>query len=704
MSVLDVLVGVTVGLGGFLLFLVEPMMGKYILPWFGGSASTWSVCLLFFQTALLVGYFYAHAVSQRFSLRTQTLWQLALLAGAALMLPIEPSESWKPIDADAPVQRILATLAASVGAPYAVLATTSPLLQRWMSLLHPGRQVTKLFALSNFGSFVGLLSYPFAVEPLLWSSQQTMLWSYAFGGYAICFSACAVLTLQRAREIAPATPSAAPSGGTAPSGLVAWISGDAPVWIGWATGGTVLLLASTNLVTEWITVIPFFWVLPLALYLLTFVLAFASPRYYRREIYLPLFILFASGSLFIGKPETTSLLLAQIVLLSSCMFCGCMICHGELAAKVPEARRLPGYYLAISFGGFLGGALVAFVAPAVLRDVWEYHIGIVAIVVAAIHREIKTQGALARRMSRPALLAVGSTLFLFPVAYVGRELSRPGAVIWQARNFYGVVKVIDNQEPLITERQIAMFQSGENQGDAWVDPALSLNPECDFSEKSALGFAQRYIAARRANGPNAPIRIGYIGLGVGMALGYAKAGDVVRLYELNPAVWRAASDIFPFIKNTKATVEVALGDGRLSLERELKSPDFQKFDLIVLDAFRGSSPPMHLMTKEAFDIYLAALKPDGILIADLDLWNFELSPLLRGLSQKFNLPAGWFDSPSMLQECDFGISWVLYTRDEGFWKVKRVMKNRSDWPDHGENTILWTDKSTNLLSVLRWGR
>jgi hypothetical protein len=713
MAAFNVLVGLTAGLAGFLLFLVEPMMGKYILPWFGGSASTWSVCLLFFQGALLVGYFYALAISERLPLRIQSILQLVLLGAAILMLPILPSESWKPVDASAPAQRILATLTVSVGLPYAVLATTSPLLQRWVSLLDPTRRVTRYFAISNFGSFLGLLSFPFLVEPMVASPQQAIGWSFGFGAYAFCFAACAIfVTLRRNRSPKAVTPAPAdetnavsgsdPSAGALPGGGALIVRPDIVAWIGWATGGTVLLLASTNLVTEWITVVPLLWVLPLALYLLTFVLVFSSAGYYRREVYLPLFVILAVGSLFIGRPETTLAMLTQIALLSACMFTGCMICHGELVAKTPVARLLTGFYLAISFGGFLGGMFVAFVAPAIFPDVWEYQLGILAVTSAAIFMEIKKQGVLARRTPKPVFYGLALVFVTLVAGYIIREFVRYGSVVWQTRNFYGVVKVIDNHDPALTERFISMFQSGENQGEAWVAPELQNHPSCDFGEYSALGLALRYVKPRREGGANTPIRVGFIGLGVGMSLGYAKPGDVVRFYELNPAVADAASEVFPFIRNSKATVDIILGDGRLSVERESKAADFQKFDILVLDAFRGSSPPMHLMTKEAYDIYLSVLKPDGILAVDLDLWNFELSPLHRGLAQTHDLQVGWFDTPDMVDGCDGGISWALYTRDQGFWKIKRVAKNRSDWPDHSTRTIVWTDKNTNLLSVICW--
>jgi spermidine synthase len=187
-----------------------------------------------------------------------------------------------------------------------------------------------------------------------------------------------------------------------------------------------------------------------------------------------------------------------------------------------------------------------------------------------------------------------------------------------------------------------------------------------------------------------------------MPLGYSKPGDVVRFYELNPAVSEAAHEKFTFIRDTKATVDIILGDGRLSLERESKIENFPKFDVIAMDAYRGAAPPIHLITKEAFEIYLSVLKPDGILLVDLDLDTFELAPLHRGLSAALNLPAAWFDTLKMVSDCSDGVSWALYTRDEGFWKIKRVAKNRAPWPDHAEHSVLWTDKNSNLLRVLKF--
>ena len=283
------------------------------------------------------------------------------------------------------------------------------------------------------------------------------------------------------------------------------------------------------------------------------------------------------------------------------------------------------------------------------------------------------------------------------------RIQRATWVVWQARNFYGVVKVVD--DPPSTEeeeRRRTMWQSGEDQGGQYLAPARRLEAACDFGEDSALGLALRYNAARRKGGPSAPIRAGFIGMGAAMPLGYAKPGNVMRFYELNPAVAEAAREKFTFIRDTKAKVNVILGDGRLSLEREAKIKDFPKFDVLAMDAYRGAAPPIHLITKEAFEIYLSLLKPDGILLVDLDLDTFELAPLHRGLSATFNLPASWFDTLKMVRDCADGVSWAVYTRDEGFWQIKRVLRNRAPWPDRAETKVVWTDKSHNLFGLLKF--
>ena len=694
-ALLHMLALITTALGGFLLFLVEPMIAKYILPWFGGSAATWAVSLVFFQAALLAGYLYAYVIAERLPLIAQTALQLVILGAGIAATPIIPDSHWKPIAGQFPPMQILGVLAASVGAPYVILATTSPIIQRWLSRVAPDTRLLRYYAVSNFGAFVALFSYPFVIQPLATNDQQLVGWSRAFIVYCAVFALCAVLaaTLSRSARAAIA-PDANATDASSPRRAFAWI--------GWSALGSLLLLAVTNAISEWISVIPLLWIAPLAVYLLTFVLTFGSARIYRRELFLPAFGALAAATLFIGKPPSGEVLALQSILLSCTLFCGCMICQGELYARRPNDAGLTAFYLALAAGGCLGGFAVAFLAPLVFPDTWEYQVGVVAVAVAAWSLEWRQAGALTARPRRVRLAYAAVAAGVVLSAYVALEVYRGEAVVWQTRNFYGVVKLVDNQDPDPDERRLVMFQSGEDQAEMHLAPSRALESSCDFGADSAVGLALRFVAGRRDGAPNAPIRVGVIGMGGGMLAANGKPGDVFRFYELNPAVAEIGERRFPFMRGSQAATDIVLGDGRLTLEREAQSGD-PLFDVIVMDAYIGASPPIHLVTREAFELYLRRLKPNGILAIDLDLDNFDLSPLHRGLSQALDLPVAWFDTPDHVDDCDDGVSWALYTRDKGFFDVPEVARARSPWPDNAATTILWTDNYSNLLDVISWG-
>ena len=680
-------VGATMTLAGFLLFQVQPVLAKFILPWFGGSATTWTVCLLFFQLALLAGYAYAYAVTLPFGIRTQALAQIALLVIAIAALPITPSAAWKPIDADNPTWRILALLSASVFVPYAVLSTTSPLLQRWLGQVAPDIAVSRFFALSNLGSFFGLISYPFLVEPTLSSAAQTRWWSIGFVVYAICFALCALFLLRAAR---PQTVRAATTL-QGPDGRDPFV-----LWLALSGLGSVLLLATTNKITQWAAVVPFLWILPLGLYLLTFVIAFGQQRLYRR---LPFFVCFAALAgltLFFARPESASGLLVQIALQCATMFSGCMICHGEMVRLQPAPSRLPVFYLASAIGGALGGIVVTLLAPFVFRDYWEHQIALAAIVALTLMLALRGQAPMRRAFIGVAVLfAVAALVSLF-IEIAGETL-----VVDRIRNFYGVVKVVKQDVADPREFSLAMQQAGVDQGSQFQAADRRLEPACSFGPTSGLGLALAQARKRRDGGPAAPLRIGIIGLGAGMTAASGRAGDTIRYYELNPAVTDLARRHFTFLADTPAKVEVTHGDGRILLERETERGNPPIFDILVIDAFRGASPPMHLMTKEAFDVYRRHLDADGILAINFELDTFEMAPLHRGLAKTFGMGVGWFETPE-IGDCEDPVSWALYTADAGFWSAAKVKAALSPWRDGKTDELVWTDTSSNLMSIINW--
>ncbi len=683
--------GATMTLAGFLLFLVQPMLAKFILPWFGGSATTWTVCMLFFQLALLAGYAWAYAVTSPLTLRAQAILQIVILCAAGLMLPITPSEALKPTDSDNPVGRIMLLLVVCVSAPYAVLATTSPLLQRWLHHLEPEGMTSRYFALSNLGSFLGLLSYPFVFEPLVPSVAQTRFWSAGFALYAALFAVCGWLVLrspEKAREHDLAIADAAR--GAAGDNIAGWIV--------WSMLGSVLLLATTNQITQWSAVMPFLWVLPLSLYLLTFIVAFGHQQFYSRGPFFAIFAVLSAITFVLARPASSSELLTQVGLQCATMFTGCMICHAEMVKLQPPARRLPVFYLLTSVGGALGGVLVTLLAPVIFNDYTEHQIVLAAIAALGAWTILRRESG---RATRAAAIA-GAAIFLVGLGVLLDDLhDNRSLVVERIRNFYGVVKVLKEDEDDPLEYSLVMQQAGVDQGSQFQSAARRLEPACAFGVESGVGRAFAAQRKRREGGPLAPLRIGVIGLGVGMIAGHGAPGDTIRYYELNPAVTDLARRHFTFLSSSKAAIEVVHGDGRILLEREAIAGQTKNFDILIIDAFRGASPPMHLMTREAFAVYLEHLAPDGILAINFELDTFEMAPLHRGLAAEFNLGVNWFETPPA-EDCDNPVSWALYTRDKDFWTAPAVAKAISPWRDRADGKLLWTDSSSNLMSIINW--
>jgi hypothetical protein len=686
-----ILYGATMGLAGFLLFQVQPVMAKYILPWFGGSAATWIVCMLFFQLALLAGYAYAYLVTRPLSLGWQVVLQILLLAAGLLLLPITPSDSWKPSASGDPTWRIIVLLTASVGAPYALLATTSPLLQRWLAQLPNDIEISRLFAISNFGSFLGLLSYPFIVERVWSSQEQTSLWSVMFSVYAALFGLCAWVAWRAAPAAIAAEIKDLPE--SVRRGGPAWL------WIAYSALGSVLLLATTNQITQWSAVIPFLWIAPLSLYLLTFVVAFGSQKHYRRPAYAIAFLLLAGLSFILPTPDTASRLIVSVIVQCLTMFAGCMICHAEMVKLQPEPTRLPSFYLATAIGGAIGGLLVALAAPLLLADYWEQ--AIVASLIAAFALRLEFDARKDWRRGWGPGLAVAGLLFAAALStQLVSEISLSREMVARVRNFYGVVKVLRDEGEAPEDASLVMQQAGVDQGSQFLAKERRNEPACAFTRDSAVGQAIFHNAIRRAE-PQAPIRVGIVGLGAGMLAALGQKGDVIRYYELNPAVKDLVDRHFGFVRDSAATIEIALGDGRLLLEREAEGGRSQQFDVVVMNAFRGASPPMHLMTKEAFDIYLGHLKPDGVLAINFELDTLEVAPLHRGLAAATGLDVNWVETASE-DGCEDPISWALYTRDKGFWEVPSVKSSISRWRDGSQSQLLWTDRNSNLMSIVPW--
>ncbi len=572
-----------VALAAFLGFSLQPLVARRLLPWFGGVPAVWTACLLFFQAMLLAGYAYAHVLAAR----PRPWLHRGLLLASLVFLPLGPE---RPVSLEPPTLRILWLLVRTVGLPYLLLAATSPLLQRWAPTGTPYR----LYAWSNAAALLALVAYPFALEPVLTVATQMRWWSVVY----VVFVAVAWSTPRPVeQESAAARPPLASLAG----------------WALLAAAPSALLLATTNQLCLEVTATPFLWMAPLSLYLLSWILTFERDRWYHRTGFAVLAGVAApaaAGVLVLG-PEAP--LWSHVVIDSLALLAGAVLCHGELARSRPDPRHLTWFYLAAAAGGALGGAWVGAVAPRVFLSYTEFPIALAACAGAA-------SAAWLRVRYRPPLVAWAAlfTAVLTPLATLADQ---PGGDRLAARrNFYGILRVTERGDRrVLNHGQVihgSQFVAGKKR--SW--------PTTYYGRESAVG----QVLARRH-----PQRVGVIGLGTGTLAAYGRAGDVFRFYEINPAVVELARRYFTFLVDSPATIEVALGDARLVLEREQS----QQFDILVVDAFSSDAIPAHLLTAECAAVYRRHLRPEGLLLLHISNQALDLWPVARGLAARLGWPA-----------------------------------------------------------------
>ncbi|MEP6963038.1 MAG: fused MFS/spermidine synthase, partial [Acidobacteriota bacterium] len=604
---------VTIFLSAFLLFQVQPLIAKFILPWFGGSAAVWSASLLFFQLLLLAGYTYAHFLIRYLAPKKQLMVHLTLLVLSLASLPIIPAARWKPSPGGDPTFQILALLAATIGLPYMILSATSPLLQAWYVRTHEGVVPYRLFALSNFGSMLALLSYPFLVEPNIALGNQAKLWS---GGFLLFGIACSYAGW-RSSKANPSSAVAVPTE-TGQFDLAPPKTGTILYWIGLAACASTLLLATTSLLTQNVAPIPLLWIAPLSIYLLTFILSFESDKIYQRWLFLPLGI-FALAFYTRGMNDyenNEDVIHWLIPILCGSLFVCCMICHGELAKRRPHPRFLTQYFLMVSVGGAIGGLFVALIAPRIFNDYYEVPIAIgscaLLMVLALWHED---NGQLRPLPIRLAMLIVVASFAI----YLGRiERTIQKGYDLTARDFYGVLRVRDDAADAGFYGTRVLIHGTINHGTQLLSPDGGRIPTSYFGNTSGINRAVR------AKGDHGPIRIGILGLGAGVTATLARAEDTIHYYEINPLIFEIAKTKFDFWKACPADKQIFFGDGRLTLEG-MKD---ENLDFLAMDAFTSDAVPMHLLTAEAFKIYGRHLKPDGVLAINISNRYLDLQPVV----------------------------------------------------------------------------
>jgi SAM-dependent methyltransferase len=674
----------TIFLSAFLLFQVQPLIAKMILPWFGGSAAVWTACVLFFQLLLLLGYLYAHWTIRYLRPKIQTMLHLGLLTASVLVLPAIPNPAWKPEGGEDPTLRIFGLLAATVGLPYFLLSTTGPLVQAWFvrDRRKPGATPYRLYALSNLGSMLALMTYPVLVEPFLATRIQGYTWSAAY----LVFVLFCGLTSWRVRD---AKVPYVPLPREAPSAVESPSAGLMLIWIGLAACASTLLLAVTNHLSQNVAAIPFLWVLPLALYLLSFILCFNGDGWYKRQFFLGLFAVALAGMAYALFADVENMpLVVALPLFSIGLFVCCMVCHGELARLKPDPRHLTLFYLMVSIGGAIGGVFVGLIAPNVFSGFYELPVGLAAcalFVLLALRRDLFRDA-----VWRPDwLLSVAYVLAL--AFYVGRELKRTeGHNRLAVRNFYGGLKVSDSGSGREAERTLT--HGTINHGQQFLSPDRRRLATTYYGPNTGVGLAIRALD------PDAPHHIGVIGLGTGTLAAYGRlgAGDRITFFEINPLVIQIAHSQFTFLMDSQAKVEIVLGDARLSLERQ-QPPEM--FDVLAVDAFSSDSIPVHLLTIEAFRLYFRRLKPDGVLAVHISNKYLDLNPIVQLAAKALGKRTKVIDTDDDDDSGVFGATWVLVASDPHFF-------DKSEFHGAGPSVVarnvrLWTDDYSNLLRILK---
>ena len=750
----------TIFLSAFLLFQVQPLIGKVILPWFGGTPAVWNTCMVFFQMLLLGGYAYAHWSIDKLTPRKQGLIHLVLLAVAvAVTAPtILPGESWAPTGDESPIAFILLLLGVAVGLPYFTLSATGSLLQAWFARSYPDRSPYPLYALSNAGSLLGLLTFPFLVEPNLGSSAQASTWFWVYAIFAFLCSALAV----RVGWVAAGSTAAGPELEEPSDDAEPPTRGLKAVWVALAACGSVMLLATTNQMAIDVASVPFLWVLPLSLYLLTFILCFSSEKRYPRVVFYPLFVASVVGvlSLMLAGPGVK--IYTQVGIYCGALFVFVMVCHGELYRLRPHPRYLTSFYLMLSLGGALGGVFVGLIAPNVFDQYYELHlcllltpalvlytfwrdprlelkgraliglavvsaavafgvIGYVAFehpgqfeyvstgaiataliaifgLVYAVRSKEKPQESMARHgRGRLAWALPGVALVLLGANLVEEVSYRSTGALEISRGFFGMLRVKDRYLDTPDKAERVLYHGAINHGFQYLAENKQMWHTSYFGSESGVGLALVRHPKRVAG---EPLRIGLLGLGGGTLLTYGRPGDYLRIYEIDPEVERYSREYFTYFDRTQAQTQVVIGDGRLSLERE----EDQHYDVLILDAFSSDSIPMHLLTREAMEVYLRHLEPNGILAANMSNRHVDIKPVLKQHAEHYGMEFAYVPNWDDDARGVYGASWGLVTNNRAFLDDWVVDTLRDEETPIDTSLRPWTDDFTNLLVVLKWLR
>ncbi|MFN7645335.1 MAG: spermidine synthase [Burkholderiales bacterium] len=673
----------TVFLSAFLLFQIQPIVAKMILPWFGGSSSVWSTCIVFFQTVLLLGYGYVHWLNEKVSRGRQPIVHAVLLLLSLATLPVAADAAWKGTTLEYPSLAVLAVLAVACGAPYLLLSTTGPLMQVWYARVGiasgDGSKTYRLYALSNLASMLALISYPILIEPALAVQSQANVWSVAYGAFVVAALGAAWLAWRATGPAAAAGPADTQAAADADAPRPG--AGELALWIGLSATASILLLSMTRHLTQDVAPIPLLWVLPLSIYLLSFILCFDAPKYYVRKLFLVLLPISFIALDRVHDVYTWVPLLVGVTCFS--LFVFCMVCHGELVRRKPPVRHLTLFYLMLSIGGALGGTLVGLVAPSIFNAYYELPIGLVmcaTLVVIVLWKET----GFAWRVVLLLLLA----LYAWRMAAI--SFSYVDGYRAVVRNFYSQTRVEEVDDPQFGKRRL-MLHGRINHGEQYLDEKLRRVPTAYFCDRSGIGRVFRSLPQDR------PRKLGVLGLGIGTLAVFGREGDEMRIYEINDQVLDLARSEFTYLSDSAAKIVPILGDGRLMLERE---PD-QQFDVLAMDAFSGDSVPTHLVTVEAMRVYLRHMRPDGYIVFNITNHYLDLRPVMAAAAAALGKVALAYEVTSVEDnEVCRKSHFALIIDPSQLQNLPELLKDfKRLEPRPGFKP--WTDNFSNLIGILK---
>ncbi len=723
---------VTIFIGSALLFLVQPLFAKMVLPLLGGTPSVWATSMVFYQATLLAGYAYAHWSVARLGTRRQARLQMLLVLLPLPLLPIAVPEGWVPPATGQPIVWLLGMLTLSLGLPFFVLSSSAPLLQRWFASTEheAGRDPYFLYAASNLGSMLALLAYPFVLEPAMPLASQSRLWAVGYGLLAAGTIVCA-LTLLRTRRDEAAIGQAQTNEQGAPEGKPVTATRRLR-WVALAFVPSAFMLAVTTHISTDIAAIPLLWVVPLALYLLTFILAFAPkpvssvwPARLMPAVIIPLVLVLLVGNATLPRVVLIGLPLAAL-------FVAALVCHTQLAEDRPPPRHLTEFYLWVAVGGVLGGIFTALLAPAIFDTVLEYPLviimacllaptlirrpinvrreqivlmvlpaGVLLATVLLIAGAVRWLPTIGRMVALATALCLCSLLITRPLRFglslgavmvaASMTATDPGTVLYSGRTFFGVQRVLEDNlgfHRLLHGTTLHGIQS--------TRPHLRREPLSYYHREGPVGQVMTEHSA--ANAP----RIGVVGLGTGSLACYARPGQEWVFYEIDPVMERIARTprLFTYLSDCPGDHEVVLGDARISLDRAGDG----RFGVLVVDAFNSDAIPVHLLTREAIELYMQKLAPGGVVAIHISNRYLDLEPVLANVARDLDLAGLHRSDGASLPQARVGKTasqWVVLARSAA--DLERLSGDRR-WRQlaakPGSRT--WTDDFSDVFSVFRW--